>query len=208
MRRTCSSSTTRYCRKSRRRRRCRRSQPRRSPVAIPKDDDAGVEIHVAGIRRAVRVCARSSGRGVVAEGAAGGVVARRRVDHVHAVSRNRRARGGNAGLAAPSFIYPAPAADLVGIAGVLAAAAWQKLRRPVPARERRRARSKPAASVGGCVTSESRLLYSISPHRGAAALACLPARVSGRSPWPRRARRSAGPDSSTVPWSCRRRSRC
>jgi TRAP transporter 4TM/12TM fusion protein len=35
-----------------------------------------------------------------------------------------------AGLA---LIYPAPAADLVGIAGVLAVAAWQKLRPPVPA---------------------------------------------------------------------------
>jgi TRAP transporter 4TM/12TM fusion protein len=35
-----------------------------------------------------------------------------------------------AGLA---LIYPAPAADLVGIAGVLAVTAWQKLRRPVPA---------------------------------------------------------------------------
>jgi TRAP-type uncharacterized transport system fused permease subunit len=35
-----------------------------------------------------------------------------------------------AGLA---LIYPAPAADLAGIAGVFAVAAWQKLRRPVPA---------------------------------------------------------------------------
>ena len=32
-----------------------------------------------------------------------------------------------------SLVYPAPATDIVGIAGIAAVLAWQRLRRPVPA---------------------------------------------------------------------------
>ena len=107
-----------------------RGDHRRRPVP---DDAAVVEIHAARVRRAVRVRPRSRRRRAAAQAAEGRLVAARGLDRAdrlrRASPRSPRARRG--GCCAPAahssagrsiacgllLVYPAPAADVIGLAG-------------------------------------------------------------------------------------------